>query len=105
MTCALCEQIFTLPIHWAKATSFPETATHAIDFGPGGLSGIGPLTARNLDGRGVRVIVVGDKAKGVVELFDAQKVKREVWWSKKFTPGLVKTRWVSLPVNLTTPLI
>ena len=64
ITRSLCEQIFTSPIHWSKATNFPETATHAIDFGPGGLSGIGPLTVRNLDGYGIRVIVTGDKGKG-----------------------------------------
>ncbi|KAI0069452.1 hypothetical protein K474DRAFT_1574063, partial [Panus rudis PR-1116 ss-1] len=46
LTKSLCDQIFTLPIHWTKATNFPETATHAIDFGPGGLSGICPLTSR-----------------------------------------------------------
>ncbi|KAG8840624.1 3-oxoacyl-[acyl-carrier-protein] synthase, partial [Serendipita sp. 411] len=34
ITQSLCDQIFTMPIHWVKATSFPETATHAIDFGP-----------------------------------------------------------------------
>jgi len=61
ITRSLCEQIFTSPIHWTKATDFPETATHTIDFGPGGLSGIGPLTAKNFEGRGVRVIVAGDK--------------------------------------------
>ena len=38
----------------------PEGTTHAIDIGAGGLSGIGPLTARNLDGRGVRVVVIGE---------------------------------------------
>ncbi|KZT01368.1 fatty acid synthase [Laetiporus sulphureus 93-53] len=91
LTRSLCDQIFTLPLHWADATNFPETATHAIDFGPGGLSGIGPLTARNLNGRGVRVIVVGDKAKGTAELFDAQEIRHEVWWSRKFMPRLVKT--------------
>ncbi|KAI0354349.1 hypothetical protein OH77DRAFT_1437439 [Trametes cingulata] len=64
LTRALCDQIFTLPIHWSKATNFPQTATRAVDFGPGGLSGIGPLTARNLEGRGVCVIVAGGKAKG-----------------------------------------
>ena len=80
-------------MNWVNATNFPETATHALDFGPGGLSGIGPLTARNLEGRGVRVIVIGDKAKGTAELFDAQNVKKEVWW-KDFTPKLVKTRYV-----------
>lgn len=92
VTCSLGEQIFTSPLHWAKATDFPETATHAIDFGPGGISGVGPMTARNLNGRGVRVIVVGDKAKGIPELYDTQKLQQEEWWSKKFVPGLVKTR-------------
>lgn len=46
--------ILTSPIHWSKATNSSENATHAIDFGPGGFSGIGPLTAKNFDGRGVR---------------------------------------------------
>ncbi|RDB25744.1 Fatty acid synthase subunit alpha [Hypsizygus marmoreus] len=91
ITRSLCEQIFLLPIHWSKATDFPETATHAIDFGPGGLSGIGPLTARNLDGRGVRVIVAGDRGKGDAELYDATEVKYEDWWSKKWSPSLVRT--------------
>ena len=91
LTKLLCELIFTKAIHWTKACNFPETATHAIDFSPGGLSGCGPMTARNLDSHGVRVIV-GDKSKGIAELFDAREVKREEWWSKKYTPGLVKTR-------------
>lgn len=92
ITRSLCEQIFTSPIHWSKATNFPETATHAIDFGPGGLSGIGPLTAKNLDGRGVRVIVAGDRAKGDAELYDSLDVRFEEWWSKKWAPALVRTR-------------
>ncbi|KAJ7227399.1 fatty acid synthase [Mycena pura] len=91
LTRSLCEQIFTKPIHWSTATNFPENATHAIDFGPGGLSGIGPLTAKNLEGRGVRVIVVGDRAKGDAELYNSKNVNYEEWWSKKFAPGLVKT--------------
>ncbi|KAJ7067175.1 fatty acid synthase [Mycena amicta] len=103
ITQSLCEQIFTKPIHWSAATNFPETATHAVDFGPGGLSGIGPLTAKNLDGRGVRVIVVGDRAKGDAELYDSQSVKYEDWWNKKFAPGLVKasdgTMYVDTPFS------
>ena len=55
LTATLCDLIFTKHIHWTKATDFPESATHAIDFGPGGLSGCGPMTARNLDGRGVQI--------------------------------------------------
>ena len=77
ITRAFCDQIFTSPIHWPKATNFPETATHAIDFGPGGLSGIGSLTARNLDGCGVHVIIIGDKGRGDsdAELFNSLNIK------------------------------
>lgn len=91
LTKSLCDQIFTMPIHWTKATAFPDTATHAVDFGPGGLSGIGGLTARNLDGRGVRMIIIGEKGKGSSELYTCSGVKYESWWSKKFSPQLVKT--------------
>jgi hypothetical protein len=42
-----------------------------------GLSGIGSLSARNFDGHGIRVIVVGDKGKGDVELSDSLSVKYE----------------------------
>ncbi|KAG9047855.1 3-oxoacyl-[acyl-carrier-protein] synthase [Tulasnella sp. UAMH 9824] len=88
---SLCDQIFTLPIHWAKATGFPDTATHAIDFGPGGLSGIGGLTARNLEGRGVRVLIIGEKGKNGAEVYDVANIKYEKWWEKAFQPALVKT--------------
>jgi len=91
ITRLLCEQIFTSPIHWSKATDFPETATHAIDFGPGGLSGIGPLTGKNFEGCGVRVIVAGDRGKGDAELFSSLDVKFEEWWSKKWSPSSVRT--------------
>ena len=96
VTRSLCDQIFTSPIQWSAATNFPKTATHAVDFGPGGLSGIGPLTARNLDGRGVRVVIVGDKGKGDSELYDSQNVRYEEWWSKKWGPQLVRTRYAKL---------
>ncbi|TFY79348.1 hypothetical protein EWM64_g4663 [Hericium alpestre] len=91
LTRSLCNQVFTQPIHWLKATDFPETATHAIDFGSGGISGIGPMTARNLDGRGVRVIVARDKGKGDAELYSVQGVKYEQLWVKKWSLSLVKT--------------
>jgi fatty acid synthase subunit alpha len=45
-----------------------------------------------MDGRGVRVIVVGDRVKGETELYSSEKVKYEEWWTKKYAPGLVKTR-------------
>ncbi|KAF5337910.1 hypothetical protein D9758_013124 [Tetrapyrgos nigripes] len=101
ITRSLCDQIFTSPIHWTRATNFSDSATHAIDFGPGGLSGIGPLTARNLDGKGVRVIVVGDRGKGDAELYDALAVQHEDNWSQKWSPSLVKTS--DGTVHLDTP--
>ncbi|EKM78079.1 hypothetical protein AGABI1DRAFT_61049 [Agaricus bisporus var. burnettii JB137-S8] len=102
ITRSLCDQIYTAPIHWTKATDFPETATHAIDFGPGGLSGVGPLSARNFDGRGIRVILVGDSGKGDAELYDSLSVKHEDWWSKKFAPSLVRTS--DGTIHLDTPM-
>jgi fatty acid synthase subunit alpha, fungi type len=83
---------FVKPIHWKKATGFPESATHAVDFSPGRMSGIGPLMARNLDGQGVHVIMVGEHGKGDVELFECASVKYDDWQSKKWLPGLVHTR-------------
>ncbi|KZP00458.1 fatty acid synthase [Calocera viscosa TUFC12733] len=91
ITRSLCEQIFPEPIFWEKACDFPATATHAVDFGPGGMSGIGSLTQRNLEGRGVRVVVVGNKGPGAAELYDAEKVRRAEKWEEVFTPRLVKT--------------
>lgn len=56
---SLFTQIFTSPIFWAtKATAFPSSATHALDFGTGGASGIGSLCVRNWEGRGIRTVMV-----------------------------------------------
>ncbi|KAH8900072.1 beta subunit of fatty acid synthase [Thozetella sp. PMI_491] len=87
------------PVHWEKATVFPG-ATHILDFGPGGISGLGILTSRNKDGTGVRVILAGT-VNGTVpevgykpELFDRDEeyaVKYAVDWVKEYGPRLVKT--------------
>lgn len=66
MTKFLCDQIFPSPIHVAQTANLPGTATGAIGFGPGGLTGVDNLTSRNLGVRGVRVIVVGEKSKNRV---------------------------------------
>jgi hypothetical protein len=47
-----------------RVRSIPDTTAHAINFGPGGVSGIGPFTACNFEGRGFRV-VVGDRDDAV----------------------------------------
>ncbi|KAL6718228.1 beta subunit of fatty acid synthetase [Lecanora helva] len=87
------------PVNWEKATTFPK-ATHIIDFGPGGISGLGVLTSRIKDGTGVRVILAGaiDGTNTEVgyktELFDrdaGSAVKYAVDWVKEHRPKLVKT--------------
>lgn len=86
-------------VNWEKATVFPG-ATHVLDFGPGGISGLGVLTSRNKDGTGVRVILAG-AVDGTVpevgykpELFDRDEehaVKYAIDWVKEHGPRLVKT--------------
>ncbi|CEH12097.1 fatty acid synthase [Ceraceosorus bombacis] len=87
---SICDQIFTHHIHWTKACDVPPSTTHCVDFGTGGLSGIGGLTLRNLEGRGVRVVTVSGRHRYSPELYDVAAVQRERPWSE-FAPKLVKT--------------
>jgi malonyl CoA-acyl carrier protein transacylase len=48
----------TEPVNWPLAL-LAGNATHILDFGPGQQSGIGRLSQRLLDGRGVQVIHMG----------------------------------------------
>ncbi|KAI4160184.1 MAG: hypothetical protein LQ342_005973 [Letrouitia transgressa] len=95
---ALARMITQDPVLWEKATVF-SGATHIVDFGPGGISGIGVLTNRNKDGTGVRVILGGaiDGTNSEIgyktELFDRDEehaVKYAVDWVKEHSPKLVK---------------
>ncbi|KAI1945742.1 beta subunit of fatty acid synthetase [Ophidiomyces ophidiicola] len=96
---ALVRMITSDPVNWENATVF-DNATHILDFGPGGISGLGVLTNRNKDGTGVRVIIAGsmDGTNAEVgyksELFDRDEehaIKYAVDWVKEFGPRLVKT--------------
>jgi fatty acid synthase subunit beta len=96
---SLIRMITRDPVNWEKATEFPR-ATHILDFGPGGISGLGVLTNRNKDGTGVRVILAGaiDGQNPEVgykpEIFDRDQehaVKYAVDWVKEHGPRLVKT--------------
>jgi fatty acid synthase subunit beta len=96
---ALARMITQDTVNWEKATAFPG-ATHILDFGPGGISGLGVLTNRNKDGTGVRVILAGamDGTNAEVgykpEVFDRDEehaVKYAVNWVKEHGPKLVKT--------------
>ncbi|KAK4553557.1 beta subunit of fatty acid synthetase [Recurvomyces mirabilis] len=86
------------PVNWEKATVMPH-ATHILDFGPGGISGLGVLTNRNKDGTGVRIILAGTMDGSNVEvgykpeIFDRDgehAVKYAVDWVKEHGPKLVK---------------
>ncbi|KAF2204997.1 beta subunit of fatty acid synthase [Delitschia confertaspora ATCC 74209] len=96
---SLIRMITSDAVNWESATVFPK-ATHILDFGPGGISGLGVLTNRNKDGTGVRVILAGtlDGANAEVgykpEIFDRDSehaVKYAVDWVKVHGPKLVKT--------------
>lgn len=96
---AIVRMITTDQVEWRKATAFPS-ATHMLDFGPGGISGIGVLTNRNKDGTGVRTILAGtmESTNSEVgykpELFDRDAqhaVKYAPDWVKEHAPRLVKT--------------
>ena len=85
-------------VDWPAATQF-TSATHIIDFGPGGASGIGMLTNRNKEGRGVRVILADrlDGPNSAVgyrsELFTRQRseVRYGADWAKDYAPRLIQT--------------
>lgn len=87
------------PVNWEVATKFPK-ATHILDFGPGGISGLGVLTNRNKDGTGVRVVLAGTMDGSNVEvgykpeLFDRDEehaVKYAPNWVDQFGPKLART--------------
>ncbi|KAI5290298.1 beta subunit of fatty acid synthetase, partial [Ascosphaera aggregata] len=95
---ALIRMITSDPVNWESATVFTK-ATHIIDFGPGGISGLGVLTNRNKEGTGVRVILGGtiDGTNAEVgykpELFDRDEkaVNYAVDWVAEHGPRLVQT--------------
>ena len=85
-------------VYWNKATIF-EGATHILDFGPGGTSGVGILTQRSKDGTGARVILAGTtvgtnlKVGYKPELFgrDHRHVTYSLNWQETFSPRLIKS--------------
>ncbi|KAI9826698.1 MAG: beta subunit of fatty acid synthetase [Phylliscum demangeonii] len=95
---ALIRMIAKDAVDWPRASTFPE-ATHVLDFGPGGLAGVGILTHRNKAGMGVRVIITGALSGTNSEVGyrpeiydrDATAPKYGVDWRKKFGPKLMKT--------------
>ncbi|EED22445.1 malonyl CoA-acyl carrier protein transacylase, putative [Talaromyces stipitatus ATCC 10500] len=92
---SLVSMICEKPVFWERAVAMPE-ATHILDFGPGGLSGIGGLTSRIKDGTGTRVILLSalngtnNQVGYGAEIF-ARNVKYNMSWAAKFAPQLRRT--------------
>lgn len=95
---SLVQMITQNSVEWEKATVC-QGATHIVDFGPGGISGLGVLTHRNKDGTGVRVILAGaiDGTNSEVgyktELFDRDEAHAVIYaadWVKEHGPKLIK---------------
>ncbi|KAI9848828.1 MAG: beta subunit of fatty acid synthetase [Sclerophora amabilis] len=86
------------PVDWPQATVF-SNATHILDFGPGGVSGVGNLMHRSKDGTGVRVILASTlngsntKVGYKPELFDRNlhSLKYGADWLKDHGPRLVNS--------------
>jgi hypothetical protein len=86
-------------VFWEKA-SLASGATHIIDFGPGGSSGIGALTHRNGDGTGVQIVLAGalettqDALMCKTQLLDSSSsaVRFSLDWKNEFRPKLVRTK-------------
>lgn len=98
ITPRVVECITKLPVHWEQATDFEST--HLLDFGPGGVSGLGMLTHRNKEGTGSRVIFAGAIDNAVdddygfkQEIFNrsADSIKWAPNWLDEYKPRLVKT--------------
>lgn len=91
--------ITQLQVNWEKATNFESS--HLLDFGPGGVSGLGVLTHRNKEGTGSRVIIAGtldinaadDEYGFKQEIFSTSpsSIKWAPNWLNQFKPRLVKT--------------
>jgi fatty acid synthase subunit beta len=85
-------------VDWPQATTFPG-ATHVVDFGPGGTSGVGAILRENFEGMGVRVILAsvlfgpenGLGSKTELFTMDPKGVKYEVSWANEYSPRLLST--------------
>ncbi|KAI5956395.1 FAS1 [Candida jiufengensis] len=96
----LVNLITELPVHWELATN--HKASHILDFGPGGVSGLGVLTHRNKEGTGARIIIAGSLDSNPLddeygfkhEIFNKSENKQIKWatnWLQEFKPTLIKT--------------
>lgn len=90
----LIQMVLCEPCDWSKATVFQD-ATHIIDFGPGGTSGVGSVLHRKKDGTGVRVVLAGLPRGDLPEYGYRAELFQDVAiapksWLQEFGPTLTK---------------
>ena len=93
----LIRMLTTEPVTWTEITF--SGATHVIDFGPGGSTGVGVLAKKNNAGLGTRLIITGvsrsDKLDfgSLAEIFDSDdtSISWEKTWSQHNSTSLVRT--------------
>lgn len=99
----LIKLIIEFPVNWEIATNFKST--HILDFGPGGVSGLGILTHKNKDGTGSRIILAGALDESLdddygfkQEIFSNKAIKYQTNWSN-FKPTLIKDKTGKIFIN------
>ncbi|PVU85583.1 hypothetical protein BB559_006933 [Furculomyces boomerangus] len=93
---SICHQ----ELNWITATNVPGI-THIVDFGPGGITGIGGITERNKEGTGVSTIFAGIyeanlpqiSTKAVFFAKDSSYIKYSDNWEQKYSPKLVCSKY------------
>ncbi|KAJ2307883.1 fatty acid synthase alpha subunit Lsd1, partial [Coemansia sp. RSA 2705] len=111
LTRKLLDSMCVLPVDWTRATAIGPQVTHVVDFGPGGVSGIGGLTNRNKEGTGVRVVLAGALESSNADLssktalFDTREssVVMSQNWQRDFAPRLVRCAGDS-QLHIDTPM-
>lgn len=94
----LVRMIVQEPVNWPQASKF-HNATHVLDFGPGGLSGVTALLKNAKQGSGTRILLASDiagpeKAVGYLsEILDSNpnSVHYESSWAHQYGPKLAQT--------------
>ncbi|PIA13919.1 hypothetical protein COEREDRAFT_10860 [Coemansia reversa NRRL 1564] len=89
--------MFVIPVDWPAAAKI-SGVTHVVDFGPGGVSGIGALMHRIYEGQGVSVICAGAlnsyggplAIKADLYKTDANTLVTSSNWATEYRPRLVR---------------
>ncbi|KAL7749388.1 fatty acid synthase alpha subunit Lsd1 [Sorochytrium milnesiophthora] len=102
LTRHLVELICTHPVDWIQATS-ALPVTHIVDFGPGGLSGVGVLTHRYKEGTGTQIVLATVTNKDIDDTYHGIQGREALFdlrpstarsapnWATDFGPRLLRT--------------